>query len=379
MAKKDATLAELKAEIAKLKQELLTSARGAAEEYSLRLDAERERWQAHATSAQHAHQEAHQTAVATHRDARSLALAEADKWQTRYIELQREHDASVQHAAEASGRAEAQAAELRAECKLRAFEVERLRMQAEQAVVSARQAEVDRDASTQKLEVLRAEYYRLQSADATKIASLEANGAALTERVTTYEKLEEELDRTVLMFGASAAEGAAAGGGGGGGGGGAGGGGAGATAGAIQPFLRVPSSSQRRMQQCLGLARDLMGAQQRAATAEEQVAAARAEAARLHGVVAEQQRRLAQSAHPQSFLAEQLEQAEKARLELEGRMAAQQQQLVEHADALAGARQQNELLLRDLETLLSQRGSLDALRTTLSRLLPADLAPHVAA
>jgi phosphoenolpyruvate phosphomutase len=70
-----------------------------------------------------------------------------------------------------------------------------------------------------------------------------------------------------------------------------------------------------------------------------------------------------------------LEQAEKARIELEARTASLQQQLVEHADALAGARQQNELLLRDLESLLSQRGSLDALRTTLSRLLPAELAP----
>ena len=80
----------------------------------------------------------------------------------------------------------------------------------------------------------------------------------------------------------------------------------------------------------------------------------------------------------QGYLADQLEQAEKARMELEARTASLQQQLVEHADALAGARQQNELLLRDLESLLSQRGSLDALRTTLSRLLPAELAPAIA-
>ena len=364
VAKKDAALAELKAELSMAKQELLANARGAAEEFAVRLESERQRWERHAEASQHAHGEAHQMSLSTHKDARELALAEADKWQTRYVQLQREHDSTVREAAEASGRAHAQSAELRAECKLRAFEAERLRMQAEGAVVSARQSQVDFEAASQKLEVLRAEYYRLQSASAAKVATLEASHAALSERVGTYERLEEQLDQAVLQLGAAAYET---------------GSGAPVPSTAVQPFLRVPSSSQRRMEQCLGLARDLVSAQRRAAEAEAQRATATAEQTRLQGVVAELQRRVhATAGSTQGYLADQLEQAEKARMELEARTASLQQQLVEHADALAGARQQNELLLRDLESLLSQRGSLDALRTTLSRLLPAELAPAIA-
>ena len=123
----------------------------------------------------------------------------------------------------------------------------------------------------------------MKTASATRIAGLEANLGALSSRIETYEKLEEELDRTVLQAGAltlfdrgdertrgdephvdealkgsspsamgdvPSARGARAGGG------------------AMMPFIRVPSSSQRRMEQCLGLASDLLAAQKRAEAAE---------------------------------------------------------------------------------------------------------------
>ena len=43
-----------------------------------------------------------------------MALADADKWHTRYNELRREYDANMLGAAEAAGRAEVGLAELRA-------------------------------------------------------------------------------------------------------------------------------------------------------------------------------------------------------------------------------------------------------------------------
>ena len=52
--------------------------------------------------------------------------------------------------------------------------------------------------------------------------------------------------------------------------------------------------------------------------------------------------------------------------------------LAEATDQLSAAKGQNEQLLQDLESLLSQRGSLDALRTTLTRLLPPELGPALA-
>ena len=145
---------------------------------------------------------------------------------------------------QAAGKAEAAQAQLQADTRLAAFEAERLRMQAEQALVTSRQAQVprraakggprgcgccepfgcgccesfgcggcesfgcscgcwrsplqrltvsasawggtwqvDADARDEKLRVLKSEYYALQTASATKIATLEASQASLTERI----------------------------------------------------------------------------------------------------------------------------------------------------------------------------------------------------
>ena len=105
---------------------------------------------------------------------------------------------------------------------------------------------------------------------------------------------------------------------------------------------------------------------------------AKGEAARVASVAEELQRQLRTTAKPASYLAEQLELAEGRRLEADGQVGALTQQLREHADALAASRAQNEQLLHDLEALLSQRGSLDALRATLTRLLPPELGPALA-
>lgn len=228
--------------------------------------------------------------------------------------------------------------------------------------------------------MLKAEYYRLKAETSEKIAALSTKLDAATERLESYERLEQELDSTVLAVGATplrvdearttdAGAMAAA----------TSGGPATAEAGALQPYVRVPSSAQRRMEQCLGLAKELMQAQRRAQTAEEASAERGREVARLERVVGDLERRARSSGHPQQYLAEQAEMAEKGRLEAEASATRLQQQLAEHADALAAARQQNDLLVRDLETLLSQRGSLDALRATLTRLLPSELAPAIAA
>ena len=307
--------------------------------------------------------------VSTHKDSREMALADADKWQTRYAELKREYDEAVLAAAEAAGRHEASSAELRSEARLKSFEAERLRMQTEQAMVSARQAAVDAEAKGEKLELLKSEYYSLKTASATKIAQLEASSAALTARIGTYEALEEELDRTVLQAGAIAA---IESGGGADGGGGEGGGHG------MQPYLRVPSSAQRRMQQCLTLAKDLLTTQRRAETSEAKLLEAMGEAERLQTVVEELQRRVRQGGQPQSYLVQQVESAEATRIETEAKLAVVTQQLAEHEEALAAARAQNEQLLTDLESLLSQRGSLDALRATLTRLLPLEMLPALA-
>ena len=361
-SREEAAAAEAQSELGKAKEALMRTAKENAEEYKLRLEGEMLRWESANKSIRDAHQEAHKDAISIHRDTREIAVADATKWQDMYNHLKREHDEVSLAAAEAAGRAEASMAEMRSEARLKSFEAERMRMQCEQALVQSRQAIADAQAKGEKLEVLKSEYHALRTDSLTKIATLEAASASLTERVKTYEALEEELDRTVLQAGAIAAAG--------GEGGGSGGGDAGAIGG-----LRVPSSAQRRMQQCLTLAKDLLATQRRAEVAEAAVIEAQGEVKRLQGVSDEVNRRLRQSGQPQNYLAEQVEVLEGAKLEAEARVGALVQQLSEHADALAAARGQNAQLLKDLESLLSQRGSLDALRATLTRLLPQEMMP----
>ena len=299
-----------------------------------------------------------------------MALADADKWHARYNELKREHDANMLAAAEAAGRAEVGLAELRAENKLKAFEAERMRMQCEQAFLSARQSQVDADARAEKLEVLKAEYYALKTSTGTTIAQLQAKHDALHERVAAYEKLEEELDTAVMQSGAHSAYAPN---------------GAGTDAlatptmnigdSSVQSLIRVPSSAQRRMQQCLGLAKDLLCVQKRAELAEASLLQQKAEVERMGGLVSELNRKLRQAGQPHNVLAEQVELAESKRDDAEAEVQRLATQLAESKEAQSLMRKENDQMLRDMESLLSQRGSLEALRTTLTRLLPSDLAP----
>ena len=72
-----------------------------------------------------------------------------------------------------------------------------------------------------------ATYIAMQARSAEKIAELTAGGKSAAEKLSAYESLEQELDSAVLQ--------AAEGGGG------------------RLPPLRVPSSAQRRLEQCLTL------------------------------------------------------------------------------------------------------------------------------
>ncbi len=228
-------------------------------------------------------------------------------------------------------------------------------MACEQALLSQRHAEIERDATSSKLELLKSEYYGLKSATSEKLCSLDARNASLQERLDGYEKLEAELDRTIVHTGALAATSVAA-----------------TAEGGSAPLLRVPSSAQRRMEQCVGLSRDLVAVQGRADAAEAQLAQQRAEAVRVKSQLADAERRLRQAGQPQSYLAEQLEKSEAGRMHAEGRLATSEQQLGETRESLVSANHQIKLMRADLERLLAQRGSLDALRATLVHLLGSD-------
>lgn len=48
-------------------------------------------------------------------------------------------------------------------------------------------------------QLLKSEYYKLQTSSAERIVQLDTQNAHLCERLRAYEKLEEELDRAVIQ------------------------------------------------------------------------------------------------------------------------------------------------------------------------------------
>ena len=354
LSRKEAKVASLKAEKAELQEKLLKATSGAPDEYSRKLEGEMEKWSEQSRLAQNAAREAHDRQLAQAREAREMATADADQQAARHAELRRQYDELVVRSAEGASRAEVELAHCRAELKLKTHEAERLALQCETALADARRDEVSADAWREKLEVLRSEYYTLQADTAQRGATLEAQNGALSEKLRQYERLEEELDAAVIAAGEAAA---------------AGGGTPGSDAIAPLAMIRVPSAAERRVQQCLALARQAVAAQ---GHADEMLARQRkdgAEIARLEAALDEARGRLRMGNSPQSVILNQLAAVEAREADVRTRLAEAQLQLAAKDDALGASQAQKALLEADLKKLLEQRGSLDLLRGTLSKLL----------
>ena len=142
-----------------------------------------------------------------------------------------------------------------------------------------------------------------------------------------------------------------------------------------QPLIRVPSSAQRRMEQCLVLARELLNAQNRADELEVVRARLEAEGEKLKAQLADAQRLVRMTGQPQAYLTEQVHLSEQRQRAAEAQMEAMARERAEREEAMAAMCQQNLMLRSDLERMISQRGALDELRSTLARVMGPMPAP----
>ncbi|KAL1503850.1 hypothetical protein AB1Y20_012314 [Prymnesium parvum] len=379
LAKKEGKVAELKAALSAAHEKQLSHTSDQAESYTLKLEAEMAKWEQHSARALRAAEANFEAQLRQQKEAYEVATAEAEKWQHRYDEAKKLADEHLLRAAETSATLEVQVAQLRSEVRIKAFEVERLTAQCEQTSAGSRRGELETDAWREKLEecplsipsrclsspilplplllphVLKTEYYKLKAATAERIAQLDTQNAGLHERLKAYEKLEEELDKTVLQTVASDVFG--------------GGATAASAAGSSQPMIRVPSSSQRRMEQCLSLARELLAAQNSADALQVEQSQLTAEVQALKAQLADAQRLVRMTAQPQSYLVEQMHLSEQRQRAAEAQLSALARERAEQESALVAMRQQNLMLRGDLERMIAQRGTLDELRAALARVL----------
>lgn len=131
----------------------------------------------------------------------------------------------------------------------------------------------------------------------------------------------------------------------------------------------MPTSAQRRLDQCVRLSAQLLAAQTRVDELSRELRARGDEVERLHEGLQKAERRWQLVHSPQAYLVGQLRSAEEAAEAAVAQQRSAARTLRENEATLADVREQHRLLQADLERLLQKRGSFDALRATLSRLL----------
>mmetsp|Transcript_8865 Transcript_8865/g.28183 ORF Transcript_8865/g.28183 Transcript_8865/m.28183 type:complete len:674 (-) Transcript_8865:76-2097(-) len=342
LARRDSDLASMQAAKEAAEARLAAAAAEHAESCSSRVAEEAAKWEKAAAAAAAAAESAHQATMAPLREGRDLAVADAAAWRARYDALQQQHNEHTAASAEQISSSHAALVDARAELKLRNFEQERLQSRLEQAAALQQRESLAADAAREKLEVLKHEYYGLQASSGEAAAELRDARARLRE----YDRLEGELDQSVLQTGAAALGGVL-----------------------TPPAVRVPASAEARLKQCVSLSAELIAARRVADELRATLAAREAEIGDLRRGIEQARRRTQFAASPQTFLIDKIEAAEGGAREAEARAAAAAQEAADRKAALDAAHEQQKLLQGDLERLLRQRGSIDSLRTTLARLL----------
>ena len=96
--------------------------------------------------------------------------------------------------------------ELRAELKLKAFELERARMLVEEHVASNQRALLENEKLQKKVELVQAEYYGLQMQNDKRFMEIESELSEKKARLQSYEKVEDEMDSVIKQVAESSEE-----------------------------------------------------------------------------------------------------------------------------------------------------------------------------
>ena len=89
--------------------------------------------------------------------------------------------------------------ELQSDLRLKSFETERAQLVLEEQSVGLKKMTLENEKLREKLDVMTKEFYALQSASDKRISELEARCSQQRDKLTAFEKLETELDETILQ------------------------------------------------------------------------------------------------------------------------------------------------------------------------------------
>ncbi|XP_063415782.1 progesterone-induced-blocking factor 1-like [Mytilus trossulus] len=133
------------------------------------------------------------------REARDMSMSEKDRAQNTERETSTKYEQLMTQFRELQMNGDNKVVELQNDLKLKGFEVERTQMVHEETVRNLKESQLEIEKHHKKIEVLTKEYYALQTSMEKKVVELESHISDKKAKLETYEKVEKELDDIVMQ------------------------------------------------------------------------------------------------------------------------------------------------------------------------------------
>ncbi|ETK91997.1 hypothetical protein L915_04521 [Phytophthora nicotianae] len=299
------------------------------------------------------------------KEARDDALKHVEVLQVRLDSVQSALDEKVLEATRMESTHTTALATARNELKMRHFEISQLKLTLEEKARDARNARLEIEMLTQKVEALKEEFARLETTSTTRITQLEAALEVERNKLKEYELLEIDLDGAVIQTGEIAvgdkgnqADGSVK------------------VQEVMTTFGAIPTTTKRRFQQSVLLAQKVVKSQRETIALEQKLNEVTSDRTRLQHEVTGLKTKLASFQQPQSYLIDKLTRREEELQRAVRRYQEAQSQLQQLRAQYQHAQDANASLQQQLQQLLTRRGDLDALKATVQLLQGKIQAPN---
>ncbi|ETO60475.1 hypothetical protein, variant [Phytophthora nicotianae P1976] len=222
------------------------------------------------------------------KEARDDALKHVEVLQVRLDSVQSALDEKVLEATRMESTHTTALATARNELKMRHFEISQLKLTLEEKARDVRNAKLEIEMLTQKVEALKEEFARLETTSTTRITQLEAALEVERNKLKEYELLEIDLDGAVIQTGEIAAGNQADG--------------SAKVQEVMTTFGAIPTTTKRRFQQSVLLAQKVVKSQRETIALEQKLNEVTSDRTRLQHEVTGLKTKLASFQQPQSYL-----------------------------------------------------------------------------
>ena len=226
--------------------------------------------------------------------------------------------------------------ELRSELRIKSENLERTHNIYEDTIKTLRHSKEENELLKAKVDLFRQEFYKSESKCAQENAELKAQLAVARENLMQYALIEQELDEAIKNQ--------------------------------DMEGVQAPTTSKRRIQQSLELARQLKDKQKQLDTTRSENVKVKSELETMSSELAFAKKLLNQTEQPYAYLIKQIEEKEKETSEIRRNFNKCQNKLSEIATEYEITVKRNHELENDIKQILSKKDAVESLKTMLTQL-----------